>query len=268
MAPAPMVTSRLAEAFDGKAHGSRCVVVALLCAIVVAVPPWHRSAGARAAEPTQRLLPLYPADKNCSPLTSLFGSMLDLDGSDRDEPHSGVDAGAIGDAILAPATGVVIAVWRANWGWGREGALMIRHSKADLGLQDGPEIYYSEFDHLRYAEIRTIAVGSRVQRGQRIATVFRPGGKTRFLPEVHWEVWSIADERATRWLRNEFGRKYWINKTGDLVDPLYLLSLSAPPRADGRVDIPAFEAGRDYNGFRGFTYILPCSARPDGGPQH
>ena len=106
-------------------------------------------------------------------------SWTDVDGTKRSEPHSGVDGGRLGDPILAPAAGVVIAVWQANWGWGSEGALLIRHSRTDVGLQDGPEHYYSEFDHLRYEEIRSIAAGKQVKRGEQLATVFRPGGKRR-----------------------------------------------------------------------------------------
>jgi murein DD-endopeptidase MepM/ murein hydrolase activator NlpD len=210
--------------------------------------------------------PQYPSNKDCSPLTSLYSSWADVDGTKRSGPHSGVDGGRLGDPVLAPAAGVVIAVWQANWGWGQEGALLIAHSRTDVGLQDGPAQYYSEFAHLRYDEIRSIAVGKQVKRGERLATVFRPGGKAKYLPEVHWEVWSIDDDTATRWAVNKFGGRYWRNKTGHLIDPLYMLSLNAPARTDGIVEIPVFEPGRDY---RGFTYILPCFARTgeEGGTQ-
>ena len=133
----------------------------------------------KGAHQPQRLTPEYPLDRDCSPLTSLYLSWDDVDGTKRSEPHSGVDGGRLGDAILAPAAGVVIAVWRADWGWGLEGALMIRHSREDLGLTGGPDFYYSEFDHLRYDEIRNIRVGKRVKRGERLATVNRPGGKSQ-----------------------------------------------------------------------------------------
>lgn len=210
------------------------------------------------------LTPNYPADRNCSPLTSLYMSWIDVDGSARDEPHSGVDGGRLGDAILAPAAGVVVAAWRADWSWGPEGALLIRHDRSDLGLLDGPNHYYSEFDHLRVSDIRSFAVGQRIKRGQILTTVFRPGGKRRYPPEVHWEVWTIDDPTATEWQENEFGRPYWVNKTGHLIDPLSMLALNAPPRTDGSVDIPAFERGRDYRDFRGFTYILPCRKKKIG----
>ena len=204
------------------------------------------------------LTPNYPADNNCSPLTSLYMSWIDVDGSRRDERHSGVDGGRLRDQIVAPAPGVIAFVWQANWGWGLEGALIIRHSRADVGLQDGPEFYYSEFDHLRYSEIRSTALGKRVERGDKLATVFRPGGKRRFLPEVHWEVWTLDDDSATTWNINKFGSPFWENQTANLIDPLYMLSLNAPPRTDNGVDIPVFNPLHDYREFRGFTYILPC----------
>lgn len=213
------------------------------------------------------LTPRYPAGRRCSPLTSLYASMIDVNGSDRDEPHSGVDGGRLREAVLAPADGVVIAVWEADWGSGMEGAMLIRHSKSDLGLKDGPEQYYSEFNHMRFAEIRKTAAGQAVKRGERLASVWRPGGKPQYPPEVHWEVWAISDEAATFWRRNDFGERYWVNKAGRLLDPLYMLSLNKPPGADGIVDIPVFDHRQDYSEFRGFTYILPCPEIRRRGPQ-
>jgi murein DD-endopeptidase MepM/ murein hydrolase activator NlpD len=245
----------------------------LTAAAVIATALFAGCAGAQEEitlgnKPTARrfLVPQYPANRNCSPLTSLYESWDDVDGSKRAEAHSGVDGGRLGDPILAPAAGEVIAVWRANWGWGQEGALMMRHSKAELGLADGADHYYSEFDHLRFAEIRTIAVGTRLARGQRFAHVFRPGGSPDYLPEVHWEVWAVPDDAQTTWGKNKFGGRFWTNQTADLVDPLLMLSLNAPDREDGGVDIPVFEPGRDYRKFRGFTYILPCPRRTGSRP--
>jgi murein DD-endopeptidase MepM/ murein hydrolase activator NlpD len=220
------------------------------------------------------LIPKYPAGRRCSPLTSLYRSWIDVDGTRREERHSGVDGGRLGEAVLAPAAGEVVAAWQADWGWGDEGALLIRHGREDLGLQDGPPAYYSEFNHLRYDEIRSLAVGRRLERGERIATVFRPGGNERYLPEVHWEVSAIDDEAATEWRDNELGRRYWVNRTGRLVDPIRMLSLNAPARSDGKAEIAPFDRNADYRGFRGFTYILPCpkkaarsSPRRSGGPR-
>jgi murein DD-endopeptidase MepM/ murein hydrolase activator NlpD len=206
----------------------------------------------------QRLTPDYPLNRDCSPLTSLFSSWDDVDGSKRDEPHTGVDGGRLGEPVLAPAPGEVIAVWRANWGWGPEGALMLRHTRKDLGLTSGPDYYYSEFDHLRYDEIRHIREGKKVKRGEVLAHVYRPGGDPKYLPEVHWEVWSIRDDDATDWDENKYGGKYWTNETGHLLDPLYMMSLKASARHDHSVAITPFDSKRDYRGFRGFTYILPC----------
>lgn len=208
--------------------------------------------------PPRKLIPRYPADRDCSPITSLFASFDDVDGRKRDERHSGIDAGRLGDPILAPAPGAIVAAWRADWGWGPEGALMIRHTKADLGLDEGPDIYYSEFDHLRYDEIAGATAGRRVARGETLAHVFRPGGDPKNLPEVHWEVWSIEDDAATVWERNAHHRRSWSNETGRLVDPLSMLALQAAIRPDGSAPIAPFDRTRDYRGFRGFTYILPC----------
>jgi murein DD-endopeptidase MepM/ murein hydrolase activator NlpD len=204
------------------------------------------------------LTPQYPTDLACSPLTSLYASWIDVDGSRRTEAHSGVDGGRLGDPILAPAPGTVRAVWRANWGWGREGALLITHTKDELNLTDGADFYFSEFDHLSYSDISHFQVGQKIARGEQLAHVFRPGGQDKYLPEVHWEVWELADNDDVTWATNKFGGRYWINQSARLIDPLYLLAQDTPSGKDGRVAITPFVAGRDYSEFRGFTYILPC----------
>jgi murein DD-endopeptidase MepM/ murein hydrolase activator NlpD len=204
------------------------------------------------------LIPRYPADRVCPPITSLYASWDDVDGSQREEPHSGVDLGRLGDEILAPGPGTVVSAWKANWGWGEEGALLLRHSREELGLKHGPKFYYSEFDHLRYDEISHFKEGARVERGAKLATVFRPGGRGRYLPEVHWEVWQVEDGDANKWGANEFGGRNWTNDTAHLVDPLYMLSLNALRNQDGSVDIPLADLDEDDPSFRGFTYIFRC----------
>ena len=204
------------------------------------------------------LRPIYPKGYSCSPLTSLYASMRDVDGTRRDEPHSGVDGGRFGDAVLAPADGTVKAVWRANWGWGEEGALIIRHSREDLNLLTDPPFYYSEFDHLRYEDVVRLKEGQRVRRGDRIGTVDRPGGKRKYLPEVHWEVHEVQDDSAIKWKVGKYGTQVWTNKASQIIDPLYLLSQNAAPDARNGVTITPFEPSIDYSAFRGFTYILPC----------
>jgi murein DD-endopeptidase MepM/ murein hydrolase activator NlpD len=207
------------------------------------------------------LTPRYPKGYACSPLTSLYASWTDVDGSDRDEAHSGVDGGRIGDPVFAPGPGVVRAVWVADWGWGDEGALLIRHSAKELNLDDGVPLYYSAFYHLSHDELKTYQVGQRIERGQILAHVGRPGGKATYLPEVHWEVYEVRDDDALKWHENELERAYWTNRSAKLVDPLYLLSRE-PGTLDGsEVDIVPLRKGRDYSAYRGFTYILPCSKR-------
>ena len=204
------------------------------------------------------LTPVYPASFSCSRLTSLYASWEDVDGTRRGERHSGVDGGRLGEPIFAPASGTIVAAWKANWGWGPEGALLLRHGRSDVGLRSGPRYYYSEFDHLNLDDISRMAQGMRVERGEQLAKVFRPGGKLRYLPEVHWEVWEVEDDSVTKWGQNEFGGRRWINNTAHLIDPLYMLSLEKAPSEDGGVEIAVFDSTRDYKRFRGFTYILPC----------
>jgi hypothetical protein len=207
------------------------------------------------------LSPRYPAGYECSPLTSLYASWIDVDGTRRTEQHSGVDGGRLNDPILAPGPGTVRAVWKADWGWGREGALLIVHTREELGLQDGPPFYYSEFDHLTHGEASAFQMGQKIARGQPLAHVSRPGGNERYMEEVHWEVWEVEDDSALKWRRNDRGTKFWTNSTARLIDPLYMLSRQTPPDENGNVTITPFVSGRDYGKFRGFTYILPCHPR-------
>lgn len=239
----------------------RSFAAALIAASLLSCPLAAQQPAGTADAP-RKLIPRYPSGRDCPPITSLFSSWDDVDGKKRSRPHTGIDLGDLGDLIMAPASGTVVAVWRADWGWGPEGALMLRHSKADLGLTDGPPFYYSEFDHLSYDEIAGIAAGRSVARGERLAHVLRPGGDPDYQPEVHWEVWSIDNDETTEWAVNQRGGGTWHNDSGRLVDPLYMMSLNAPIRHDGSVAIQPFDRKRDYRGFRGFTYILPCPPTP------
>jgi murein DD-endopeptidase MepM/ murein hydrolase activator NlpD len=205
------------------------------------------------------LTPRYPSSKSCSPLTSFYASWDDVDGTRRDEAHSGVDGGRLGDPILAPAPGRVVAVWRANWGWGEEQAVLIRHTKEDLGIiSSRPVEYLSEFDHLSLAEPINLSSGQSVFRGQRIATVSRPGGNKEYLPEVHWEVWEIPANSELIWKKNKFDGRYWVVNSARLIDPLYMMSLNDKVRDDLNVDIHPYDSEYDYTNFKGFSYIFPC----------
>lgn len=203
------------------------------------------------------LKPVYPAKYKCPPITSPYATWTDIDGGKRDEIHTGVDAGRLGDWILSPAAGTVRAVWEANWEWGREGALLIKHDQEDVGLTKGPKYYYSEFDHLDFDAIKHFKIGQRVERGERLARVTRPGGNGSYLPEVHWEVWEVDSDEIS-WRTNRYGAADWWNKTAALIDPLYMLALNNPPEDGESVRIEPFVKNRDYSKFRGFTYILPC----------
>jgi murein DD-endopeptidase MepM/ murein hydrolase activator NlpD len=204
------------------------------------------------------LVPVYPEGYACSPLTSFYASWLDVDGTHRDEIHSGVDGGALGEWILAPAPGKVLAVWEADWQWGREGALLLVHTAKDLNLEgDGAPFYFTAYDHVKYSEISGLRVGQTIERGQPLARVYRPGGHARYLPEVHWEVWEARYE-SLRWVTNSHGGREWRNESARLIDPLYMLGIHNPPTDGKSVPIAPFEADRDYSSFRGFTYIFRC----------
>lgn len=203
------------------------------------------------------LVPVYPEGFDCSPLTSLYASWTDVDGGDREEIHSGVDGGRLGEPILAPGPGTVRAVWETNWQWGQEGALLLSHSADELNMPGTPPVYYTAYDHLRYDEIRHLKVGQKIARGQPLAHVYRPGGHTSFLPEVHWEVWEVGVDDL-RWVTNRYGGREWRNDTARLIDPLYMLGVNAPPRDGRSVRIVPFEPGAGYATFRGFTYIFGC----------
>jgi murein DD-endopeptidase MepM/ murein hydrolase activator NlpD len=203
------------------------------------------------------LVPVYPSEYACSPLTSLYASWLDIDGTHREEVHTGVDGGRLGEWILAPAPGKVRAVWEADWRWGREGALVLVHTAADLNMKNGAALYYSVYDHLKYSEIKHLEVGQSVQRGEPLARVYRPGGKAEFLPEVHWEAWE-AEHDELEWVVNRYGGHEWRNDSARLIDPLYLLGVHSPPADSRSVRIVPFEKKGDYSAFRGFTYIFKC----------
>ena len=206
------------------------------------------------------LKPVYPRNYNCSPMTSLYASWTDVDGSRRDEIHTGIDAGKFGEWILAPASGTVRAVWKADWQWGTEGALLLKHDRRDVNLPNGSKYYYSEFDHLNFDEIKDLKVGQKVERGQKLARVSRPGEQSSYLPEVHWEVWEVDDDNIA-WRKDRYNAPEWWNESAQLIDPLYMLGIHEPP-ADGKsVVIAPFIPGHDYSRFRGFTYILACDPK-------
>ncbi len=207
------------------------------------------------------LIPVYPAVTPVPHLTSLYGSWTDVDGSRRDEAHSGVDGGELGDMVLVPGRGTVVASWRADWGWGPEGALLLLHSRSDLGLKAGAPFYYSAFYHLRFEDISHLEEGQILERGETFARVWRPGGNERFLPEVHWEVYEVDEPDDIYWVTNERGYPAWDNDTSRLIDPLYLMRPEGARKDELNVPIPVFERQAGKGTYRGFTYILAPGAK-------
>jgi murein DD-endopeptidase MepM/ murein hydrolase activator NlpD len=248
-----------------------CVFAGALFAVAVfavglfAVAVAHQNDGARKGYDITRtgLTPRYPQNMSCSRLTSLYASWDDVDGTRRDKPHPGVDGGKLGDAILAPASGHVAALWRANWGWGEEQALLLKYTAQELNLDAHSDlVYYSEFDHLNLHETIPLSANDKVTRGERLATVFRPGGNPDYLPETHWEVWEANAAAPLTWHKNNFDGLYWLIQSARLIDPLYMLSLNGVVHDDLNVDITPYQESVDYSNFVGFTYILPCRPAP------
>jgi len=210
-------------------------------------------------EPTG-LVPVYPDDYACSPLTSLYASWIDVDGSRRDEQHTGVDGGRIGEWVVAPAPGTIRAVWQSNWGWGWEGSLIIKHTREEAGADEDAALYYSVFDHLDYNEIKHFEVGQHISRGQRLGRVHTPGGVPDYLPEVHWEVWETKRDEI-QWLTNEHGGLTWYNPTAQLIDPLAMLQIADSSPDSNEVKIVPHAACLSQGDCQGFTYILPCKKK-------
>jgi hypothetical protein len=225
---------------------------ALMVAILGAVAAYGGyDMAARAREASLRgygitetgLLPSYP--DGCSPLTSLYASWTDVDGSQRDEAHSGVDGGRLGEPIFAPGPGEGARGMGGGLGLGPGRRPAGPAFAKELNLDEGVEYYYSAFDHISYDEIKHFQEGQRIERGQIIAHVSRPGGKPFYLPEVHWEVWEVADDEATKWHENSRGRPNWSNRTAKLVDPLYMLSREPGTLEGHAVSIVPFRRGQE-----------------------
>lgn len=207
------------------------------------------------------LVPVYPDGVSLPRLTSLYGSWTDVDGSMRDEAHSGVDGGELGDLILSPARGTVVASWIADWGWGEEGALLLLHARSDLNLPHGAPYYYSAFYHLNADDVSGLREGDTIARGQVFARVWRPGGKRRYLPEVHWEVYEVQDPGGIYWVSNDQGYPAWDNDTSELIDPLFLMRPARSTGSQMEVPLVPFDAGRKEQSYTGFTYILASPQR-------
>lgn len=241
---------------------ARCALVA--CLLLSAALAARNDTVRKGYDTTKTgLTPRYPQNMSCSPLTSFYASWDDVDGTRRDKAHPGVDGGRLGDAILAPASGHVAALWQANWGWGEEQALLLKYTAQELNLEGHPDlVYYSEFDHLNLHEKIPLSANDKVARGERLASVFRPGGDQNYLPETHWEVWEANAASQPTWHKNKFGGLYWLIQSARLIDPLYMLSLNTVVHDDLNVDITSYQENVDYSKFVGFTYILPCRPMP------
>jgi len=226
--------------------------------LLLAAPAFAQGFDSESGIPEGGLHPRFPAGYVCPPITSYFGSMLDVDGTLREAAHKGIDLGNWGDAILAPADGMVVAAWATDVGYGPEWNLLMSHSAADMGLA-GSGAFYSEFDHLG-ADAAGLQAGQRVRRGEKLATVRVPGGVRAYIAETHWETLRLpmVDLAQTYWADNglEQGFLTWFNPAATLANPLALMALHQTDRKAAK--IIAFDPMVDYSGFAGFTYPLLC----------
>lgn len=204
-------------------------------------------------------LTFYSRDMNCGQITSGFGSVIDLDGTRRDQPHTGIDFGNLGDRVIAPADGTVRAIWRVTHDWGTDWNLLLTHTTSQLNFPARQVVYYTEFDHLQIADLSHLKVGNRVTRGSRIGTVRHPGNNPRFRAETHMEVYKIplGKQNATHWRTNN-GRKYWFNPYAILLDPEYMLTRHEHAHPPGKTKIVLFDKRAEMDKFAGFTYPIQC----------
>lgn len=211
--------------------------------------------------------PRYPKDSVCPALTSLFGMSADLNGNKRNKLQTGIEGGRKGDVVIAPADGVVIAMWETNLGWGLEWSVLIQHTVSDLKISDEGLIYYSKFDHLRKKDVKHIRANMALKRGHPIGKVDTPGGNPNLPPKIHWAVYEISSTKSSnnKWVKNEFGFDDWQNDKARLIDPLYMMSLHQGKNRHPEVRIEPFTNENDYSQFKGFSYIFECKGPPARG---
>lgn len=120
------------------------------------------------------LEPVFPAQADCPPISSTFGSQQRYDGSYRSQRyfhgyHGGTDISADeGTPVLAMAAGEV--VHKSEGGTGIGGiALYLKHAPEDTGLDAWT---FTEYKH--FQRMPDLNVGDRVEAGQ----VLGPAGKT------------------------------------------------------------------------------------------
>lgn len=203
---------------------------------------------------------VYPEGMKCGEISSGFGDVFDLDGARRDVRHEGIDLGNLGDPVIAPGDGTVLAIWAVHHKWGTDWNLLIRHSPEDLNLIEPGSIYVSELDHLQSRDMPMLKPGDRLSAGQIIGRVRHPGDNQRFAPEVHLELYRLPDSAwgMTEWDETD-GRRFWWNEAAELIDPLWMLTRqnSAEEGVPGRIH--TYSSDPDTARIAGFVYPLLCS---------
>jgi len=207
-----------------------------------------------------KTVPVYPAGMKCGKISSYFGDTLDLDGTRRDVAHEGIDLGNLGDRVIAPANGTVLAIWAVHHTWGTDWNLLIHHTQDDLNMQKSGSFYVSEFDHLQKRNMPGLKPGDKIKAGQVLGRVGHPGKNPRFAPEVHLEVYRLPNGtwNKTTW-HNADGIRYWWNDAADLIDPMWMLTRQNANRKSSTSNIQLFNGSPNAPKNVGFVYPLLCS---------
>lgn len=206
-----------------------------------------------------KYIPVYPPNLTCGQITSGFGSMRDLDGSLRNAPHVGIDLGEAGDVVVAPADGVIGAIWQVEHEFGADWNLLLVHTPDDLNMPDESVVFYTEFDHLQRDDMPNFGVGDKIHRSDPIGVVRHPGNNSRFRAEVHMEVYALPVSRQsdTQW-HDDNGIRYWQNESADLTDPLIMMSRHMAKIVNHRVELVVAVPHAFSAEFQGFVYPLLC----------
>ena len=179
---------------------------------------------------------VYPAEAECLPIRSPFGSRTRHDGSQRNTRffqgyHGGADISAAeGTPLLAVADGIVVHKYEgANIGGT---SLFLQHAPQDTGL---PAWVYSEYKHLM--EMPDLKIGQRVRMGEPIARAGKTGTQggraygAAGYSHLHWTAFYSRQPEYKAGLM-------FVPAGGQWLDPLALFK--GPP-LDSRTlhDLPA-----------------------------
>lgn len=176
----------------------------------------------------------YP--KGAPWIISDYGSMAGVNNLPRRTPHNAIDIQVYrGDAVLAPADGVVVrSMWRTYGG----NVILIEHGQDTEGSYLMTGYAHNERNLVKY--------GEKVRRGQKVAEVGATGLGAFGVNHLHFEVWVAPSpggagnseaEWDNKWKHTD-PHKYWY---------------------DGPNKITCFDSARNYQSLPVMiTYPVEC----------